>query len=136
MKLLFVAPELYPYAKTGGLGDVAAALPRAVAKLGLDVRILVPGYRSVLAATTRRRRPLAEFDCAAPATRARLSEVEGISPPIWVLEHAEYYDRDGGPYQGPDGDWPDNAERFALLCHAAAALCVRLGVDDHQLLVG
>lgn len=120
MKLLFVAPELYPYAKTGGLGDVAGALPRALAALGVDVRTLVPGYRSLLAATERR--PVIEFVCTALNTRAQISEIVGAAPPILVLEHAAYYDRDGGPYQGPDGDWPDNAERFALLCHAAAAL--------------
>lgn len=121
MKLLFVAPELYPYAKTGGLGDVAGALPRALATLGVDARTLVPGYRSVLAATQRR--PVAEFVCAALNTRAQISEVIDAAPSILVLEHRAYYDRNGGPYQGPDGDWPDNAERFALLCHAAAALC-------------
>ena len=128
MKLLFVAPELFPYAKTGGLGDVAAALPRAVAALGVDVRVIVPGYRSLLAATERR--VLAEFDCAALATRATLSEIVGSSPSILVLEHRDYYDRDGGPYQGPAGDWPDNAERFALLCHAAAALCAPGLLED------
>ena len=122
MQILFVAPELHPYVKTGGLGDVARALPAALSKAGVDVRILVPGYRALLERT--KRTALAEIACPFLATTATLSLANDSQPPLMVLEHAAYYDRDGGPYQSPSGsDWPDNAERYALFCHAAAQLC-------------
>lgn len=121
MKILFVAPELYPYVKTGGLGDVAQALPAALSELGLDVRILVPGYRPLLAATIRR--PLAQVDCPFLGVSATLSEARDTQPSLLILEYAPFYDRPGGPYQNTGEDWPDNAERYALLCHAAANLC-------------
>lgn len=122
MQILFVAPELHPYVKTGGLGDVAQALPVALSKAGLDVRVLVPGYRALLKRTQRT--ALAEINCPFLATTATITLVNGSHPPLMVLEHAAFYDRDGGPYQNAAGsDWPDNAERYALFCHAGAQLC-------------
>src|SRR5258708_34201646 len=44
MRVLYVTSEVYPFAKTGGLADVSAALPAALRELGIDVRLLVPGY--------------------------------------------------------------------------------------------
>src|SRR5262249_39761982 len=49
MRILYVTPEVYPLVKTGGLADVAGALPKALRRLGADVRLLVPGYPAVLA---------------------------------------------------------------------------------------
>ena len=49
-QVLHAAAELYPWVKTGGLGDVAGALPVALRRIGLDARVLLPGYRPVLAA--------------------------------------------------------------------------------------
>ena len=49
-RVLFVVSELYPLVKTGGLGDVAAALPPALRRAGVDVRLLVPGYRAIMEA--------------------------------------------------------------------------------------
>lgn len=129
MKVLFVAPELYPYVKTGGLGDVAQALPAALAEIGVDARILVPGYRGILAATERT--ALAEIACPFLDLSATLSRVEGVQS-LLVLEYAPFYDRPGGPYQGNGKDWPDNAERYALLCHAAANLCAGTPVIPWQ----
>src|SRR5437764_2890011 len=51
-KVLFVAPECAPLTKTGGLGDVCGALPAALRALGVDVRVLIPGYREVLGQTS------------------------------------------------------------------------------------
>lgn len=121
MNILFVASELYPYVKTGGLGDVAQALPAALSDSGLDISVLVPGYRPLLEATSRE--TVARIDCPFLGISATLSQVRNIRPRLLILEYAPYYDRPGGPYQNNGSDWPDNAERFALLCHAAVNLC-------------
>ncbi|HYL89800.1 MAG TPA: glycogen synthase GlgA [Burkholderiales bacterium] len=114
MRVLFVTPERAPLTKTGGLGDVAAALPAALRSQGIDVRTLLPAYRGVSAEDAR--------ECA----RVRLLQMEAR-----VLERGEcllvdcppLYDRPGGPYQDEHGiDWPDNPLRFGLLSRVAALL--------------
>jgi len=125
LRLLYATPECAPWVKTGGLGDVSAALPAALETCGLDVRVLMPAYRPVLAATAGHRRELAAFAPTARFPAARLFEAplpSGV--PAWLVDCPALYDRDGGPYQDPvsKGDWPDNALRFAALARVAAAL--------------
>ena len=119
LKCLAVASEIFPLIKTGGLADVAGALPGAMAQVGADVRTMVPGYPAVMAALGRRR----------PA--ARIGELIGGPATLWqgkaagldllALDAPHLFDRPGNPYLGPDGrDWPDNAERFAALARVAA----------------
>lgn len=125
MKILFATPEIHPLAKTGGLGDVSHALPLALRKAGVDVRVLVPGYRSVMArigtaSTVCTLDALAPIWSPARLLEARLPETE---LPLWVVDCPTLYDRQGSPYQNPDGrDWDDNALRFGFLCHVAAWL--------------
>ncbi|MFO1196737.1 MAG: glycogen synthase GlgA [Burkholderiaceae bacterium] len=124
LKVLFAASEVAPWVKTGGLGDVAAALPAALAREGCDVRVLVPGYPAMLRAFPRRERVAALDAPPGVLPRATLSRAElapGLS--LLLLEAPGFGERDGNPYLGPDGrDWPDNAARFALLSHVAALL--------------
>jgi starch synthase len=125
LNILFATSECAPWVKTGGLGDVSAALPAALEAAGLDVRVLLPAYRPVLAATTGHRRELASFAATARLPAARLLEAplpSGV--PAWLVDCPTLYDRDGGPYQDPESgsDWPDNALRFALLARVAALL--------------
>ncbi|MGE5639374.1 MAG: glycogen synthase GlgA [Clostridia bacterium] len=118
--VLFATSECVPLAKTGGLADVSAALPAALRKAGVDVRVLLPGYRGVLRGVPTR---LAGH-VAALGLEARLLEGELESGvPLLVLDCPALYDRPGGPYQDERGkDWPDNALRFGLLSRAAALL--------------
>jgi starch synthase len=115
MRLLFVTPECAPLTKTGGLGDVSAALPAALRERGMDVRVLLPGYSEVLdkvKATKRATLSVLGFEVA-------LLEADGF----WLLDCPELYRRDGGPYQDASGaDWPDNALRFGVLSKAASLL--------------
>jgi len=122
IRVLYVASEIYPLIKTGGLADVTAALPPALLAGGVDVRLLLPGFPAIRAGLPRLR-PVADFGAAFGA--ARVTVERGAMPdgdvPAYVLDAPQLYDRPGGPYAGPDGrDWPDNDRRFALLGWAAA----------------
>jgi starch synthase len=109
--------------KTGGLGDVSAALPVALATLGVDARVLLPGYRQVLAQLPDCRE-IARFAASADLPGSRLLQGQMASGvPLFALDCPELYDRPGGPYQDEAGsDWTDNALRFGLLSRVAALL--------------
>jgi starch synthase len=123
LKILFATSEIAPLIKTGGLADVSGALPAALRAIGVDVRVLVPGYNQVMARLT-------QYDVVAtldnlpgfPSVRL-LSGTMANGIPIWVLDCPSLYQREGGPYQNASGlDWADNALRFGLLSKVAAVL--------------
>lgn len=123
MKVLFVTSEIAPWVKTGGLGDVAAALPPALAQAGCDVRVLVPRYPAL-----REAFPDACLIARLPAMGGQLpastlwaADAEGLT--LWLLDCPMLFDRPGNPYLGPEGrDWLDNHLRFGLLSRIAAHL--------------
>ena len=124
MRVLFASSELAPWAKTGGLADISAALPLALQRAGVEVRVLLPAYPALLAAHPQARL-LAELPspgAALPASRLlQVETAEGL--PLWLIDCPELYARGGGPYHGPDdADWPDNHLRFGLLSRLAAWL--------------
>jgi starch synthase len=122
MRVLFVTPEIAPWVKAGGLGDVAEGLPSALARAGLDVRILVPGYRNLLSAFPDAPRVASFQAWGGMLAPAHLREARG-KVRIYLVDCPEYFDREGTAYQSPQGfDWPDNYLRFGLLGRAAAAL--------------
>jgi starch synthase len=122
LRILYATPEYAPLVKTGGLGDVAGALPAALRRLGLDARVLLPGYPLVLAAL-HGARVAAHVDVFAQLPPARLLEAQlPGSVPAWIIDCPPLYDR-SGPYQDAQGvDWPDNARRFGMLSRIAALL--------------
>jgi starch synthase len=122
MKVLFATSEAHPLAKTGGLADVSGALPAALREIGVDARVLMPAYPSALEKAENLTR----------AFRIKLPEhgetglLQGTFPgsgvPVYLIEHAGYFQREG-LYQDKSGqDWPDNAMRFGLLSQFAAWL--------------
>jgi starch synthase len=122
MRVLYVASEVYPLVKTGGLADVTAALPPALLARGVDVRLLLPGLPAIRSGLPRRR-IVADFGAAFGAARITVERgaMADSEVPAYVLDAPLLYDRPGGPYGGPDGrDWPDNHRRFALFGWAAA----------------
>ncbi len=123
LRVLFATSECAPLVKTGGLADVSAALPAALAALGVDARLLLPGYRQVLAQLPDGRE-VARIAATAELPGARLLQRRMASGvPLFVLDCPELYDREGGPYQTDAGsDWSDNALRFGLLSRVAALL--------------
>ena len=131
-KVLHVASEVYPLVKTGGLADVVAALPTALARQGHDVRLLLPALPP-LRAGLREPRTVAELGACFGAARVRL--LQGRLPDsglrAWLVEAPLLYEREGNPYHGPDGsEWPDNLQRFGLLGWVGAQLAAgRLDPD-------
>lgn len=125
MKILFVVSEAYPLVKTGGLADVAAALPAALTALGEDVRVMLPAYPQALAAVEGVADWLPLGDpLGAGEVRLGMGRMPDSGVPVWLVDCPPLYDRPGGPYQDPDGsDWPDNDLRFALLARVAAMVC-------------
>lgn len=121
MKVLSVVSEIFPLVKTGGLADVAGALPAALAPHGVEMRTLLPGYPAVLAALDKGE-TVHRFDhlFGGPA-RLIAGKAKGLT--LYVIDAPHLYDRPGGPYAGPNGmDWPDNAQRFAALGAVASGL--------------
>ena len=124
MRILHVAAEIYPLVKTGGLADVVAALPPALARRGLDVRVLLPGLPGILGgvsglAPVIRIGPA--FGAAVVTLRCGRLADSGLS--VYVVDAPFLYQRAGNAYVGPDGrDWSDNHRRFALLGWTAAHL--------------
>ncbi|QHE86642.1 glycogen synthase GlgA [Hydrogenophaga sp. BPS33] len=120
MNILFVTPECAPLVKTGGLGDVSAALPRALAALGHDVRVLMPAYGHMQA----RGELTGHFVLPAfgPWPAAQLLQLERPgTAPMWLLSCPELYARGGSPYGEAAGpDHADNARRFGMLSRVAA----------------
>ena len=115
MKILMVASEALPFAKTGGLADVVGALPRALVKLGHDIDVVLPRYRDVSPGESPVRLPVALGPLVSDAT---LSVVSRDGARFVLVDQPAYFDR---PHlYGSDGqDYPDNPERFAFLCQAA-----------------
>lgn len=117
MNVLFVTSELFPYVKTGGLGDVMAALPRAMRALGADVRLLLPAYPALRGAVDIQGEAAAFPDLMGGGP-ARILRAEAPGLPLYLLDQPAFFDRPGNPYGHPE----DLARRFAALAWAAAHL--------------
>jgi starch synthase len=128
LRVLVVASEASPFAKTGGLGDVTVALPRALRALGHDVRVLIPRYRGV-------DRHASEIRTVVPRLQVPVGDrlVEGAllatetsaGVPVYFLQQDHYFDRDG-LYGTADGDYSDNCERFVFFCRGTLEALIAL----------
>ncbi|MEL7115459.1 MAG: glycogen/starch synthase, partial [Pseudomonadota bacterium] len=123
IKVLSVTSECVPLVKTGGLADVAGALPGALAPLGVQMRTLLPGYPQVLAQIDAK--PLKTL-----GQNQRLLATNHQGLDLVILDAPDLFDRPGTLYLNEEGhDWPDNAERFAALSAAAAQIAAGVLAD-------
>ncbi|MGE5809396.1 MAG: glycogen/starch synthase, partial [Nitrospirota bacterium] len=124
MKILFAASEAAPFAKTGGLADVAGSLPPALAELGHEVAVVMPRYRQVDVASLRLK-PVAYFFVPVGTWRERCDVLKGRmgrNVTAYFINKDEYFDRPE-LYGTPRADYPDNAERFIFFSRAVLELC-------------
>lgn len=126
VRVLFVTSETHPLIKTGGLADVSGALPPALRSLRCDVRLLMPAYPAAL---SQLKKPVTIDQFYLPGIAGQIKIIEGILPgtriTVWLVDYPAAFDREGNPYLEPSGSpWPDNAERFAVLCKVACALAL------------
>lgn len=124
MRILFAASEMAPWVKTGGLGDVVAALPIALTRLDHEVKVLLPAYPGLLKDFSDAPvvAELAGLGGTLPDALLREARTpEGVG--LLLIDCPALYSRGGNPYLGADGrDWPDNVSRFGLLSRTAALL--------------
>jgi len=118
MRVVMLASEAHPYAKTGGLADVLAALPPALARHGVDVTVCIPGYRAARRGVVVEPGPRVHAPVSSRMEPCEILRIPG-APVRTVLVRADrYFDRDG-IYGERGGEYDDNAERFAFFCRAA-----------------
>ena len=134
MNVLFAVSEAHPLLKTGGLGDVAGGLSAALAKMGANIRLLLPGYTEALDRISAKGKPI---DLGDPfgVGPARLvpGHIPGDDIDVWLIDCPALYVRGGGPYTDAENEpWPDNHLRFALLSRVAAMISIAGGFLDWQ----
>jgi starch synthase len=125
LRILWVTPEAVPFAKTGGLADVAGALPRFLRALGCEVKMVMPYYRMVKQSGL----PLSylgqEVEVPMGGENLRADLYQGhLDPdiPVYFVGRDEFFDRES-LYGTPRGDYFDNAERFIFFSRAALLSC-------------
>lgn len=128
--IVHISSEVVPFAKSGGLADVAGSLPAALSKLGQDVAVFMPYHRSV----GQGRHKLTETGCRFPVAVADSQQEASLlqgdlsaKVPVYFIKNDNYFDRDG-LYGTPAGDYPDNAARFSFFCHAVLEAIRRLAL--------
>ena len=128
MKVLSVASEVFPLVKTGGLADVAGALPIALAPLGISMRTVMPGYPAVLGKTGGTRVVAEIADLLGKPARLLFARHAGLE--LYIVDCPDLYERDGGPYVDATGkDYIDNWQRFAALCRVSSDLANGIDAD-------
>jgi starch synthase len=132
MKVLMVSSEVFPLAKTGGLGDAVSSLAATVARSGTQVSLVMPAYQSTLANVPDAQ--ATKLECtgkiAGRSIKATILTTRLADDlPVYLIAGADYFDRPG-LYGTPEGDYPDNAERFAFFARAALDLAQQTGPWD------
>ena len=137
-KILFATSEVYPLIKTGGLADVAASLPRALLKLGQDVKILLPAYASVLEkAKSIGIKEVAQLEIEGYSISLKQTRLPGTKVIVWLVDIPEFFEREGNPYCGPDGnDWFDHHKRFYVFARGAELIALdQVGLNWQPIIV-
>ena len=128
-KILFVTSEAHPLIKTGGLADVSGSLPKALAELGEDVRIIMPNYQAIK--TTEEVRYLSTIYVYNHAVNILETRLPGTGVIVWLVDSQEFFNFPGNPYVDEHGKpWANNAERFALFCRVTVEVAMNRSYLD------
>ncbi|MGE3780754.1 MAG: glycogen synthase GlgA, partial [Pirellulaceae bacterium] len=122
MNILLVSSEVVPFAKTGGLADVSAALPAALTRLGVNSAVVMPAYRKFLERTGVTFRTLdvvLEIPIGSKVVTGGIiaAELPGTQVPIYFIDQPAYFDRPE-LYRERGADYKDNCERFVFFCRS------------------
>lgn len=128
-KILFVTSEAHPLIKTGGLADVSGSLPKALAELDQDIRIIIPNYQALKATESVR------FLFSLRVDNRNINILETKLPDskvfVWLVDYPTFYNYPGNPYVDEFGEpWVNNAERFALFCRVVVEVAMDRGYQD------
>ncbi len=118
-KIVFIASEIYPFSKTGGLGDVLGALPLTLHKMGVDVGVITPFYGRLSTGEFKLRlltsRCPVGYPWAPITAEIYVADYHGL--PVYFIQRGEFFDR-RFYYNTHEGDYFDNCERFIFFCRA------------------
>ena len=122
-KILFVTSEAHPLIKTGGLADVSGSLPKALAELAQDVRLIIPNYHALKIGD----KPLVAATLKVDNRTVTILETRMPDSGIiaWLVDYPEFFGYPGNPYNDEKGHaWPNNAGRFTLFCRIAVEIAM------------
>ena len=127
--IVLLTSEMYPFSKSGGLGDVMGALPPALRRKGANVVVMTPFYGRLR--TDGHEIRLVKQDCPVgypwPPVTAEIYQTTYQGVPVYFISRGEFFDR-RAYYNTYDGDYFDNCERFTFFVRAALSWCRQLGV--------
>ena len=128
-KILFVTSEVHPLIKTGGLADVSGSLPKALAELGEDIRIILPYYQAIKTNEAIYYKSTVRInDSEVNILETRLP---GTNVIVWLVDYPKFFKLPGNPYQDEAGNpWANSAERFGLFCLTAVEIAMNRGYLD------
>ena len=130
LKILMVSPEAVPFAKTGGLADVAGALPPALAHRGVETTLVLPAYRTILESGYSWRPMITDMDVPLGYATLKANVLETLTPEgirVYLIDREDLFNRPN-LYGNRHGDYYDNLERFSFFCHGALRLANQLSV--------
>lgn len=133
MRIVLASSEAVPFSKTGGLADVASALPKALAQAGHDVSLITPYYPQIFARQSGDLPTITATDTTLKiglgpklvTGKVLQSKLPGADVDVYLIDRPDYFDRPG-LYLGPQGDYPDNSERFIFFSRAVMETCRQL----------
>ncbi len=129
LQILFVTPEAVPFAKTGGLADVAGALPKSLQALGCEIKLIMPYYRMVKDSGLPHQYLGDEIEVSLGNEKLKPEIFQGRlnhDIPVYLIGREEFFDR-SHLYSTAKGDYFDNAERFIFFSKAALLFCRHMG---------
>jgi len=133
LNVWFLSPEVVPFAKSGGLADVAGSLPIALKRLGVDIRLALPFYRVIREGNYEVRPVIKKLEVPLGKESFKTNVLEAQLGPgvrVYLIEREDLYDRPN-LYGNPGGDYYDNLERFSFFAHAALRLTEALSFKPH-----